>query len=63
MVAIKFDKKGLLKAAKLKKKPDKSNCTFRLDIELMKAFKGQCEKEGVTPTSIIEEFLKEFIKQ
>jgi hypothetical protein len=63
MVPVKFDRKAILKAAKAKNRPDKANYTFRFNSELMKTFKEHCEKEGVTATSVLEEFLREFTKK
>ena len=61
-MAIKFDRKALIKAAKVEEEPKKANYTFRLDKELYKAFKEQCKKDDIKPTKIIEEFLKGFTK-
>lgn len=60
MVNVKFNRKELLKAVKDKDRPERSNYTFRLNAELYGAFKKQCEEEKVTPTAVIEEFLREF---
>lgn len=58
----KVDSKELLKRVKEKEKPDRANVTFRFSTKLMDDFKSVCKKQGVTPTAILEEFMKSFVK-
>ena len=58
----KIDSKELLKRVKEKNRPARNNVTFRLNSKLMKGFKLLCKKDGVTPTSVLEEFMESFIK-
>lgn len=58
----KVDSKELLKRVKDKEKPDRANVTFRFNTKLMDAFKAICEKQDVTPTSVLEEFMESFTK-
>jgi hypothetical protein len=58
----KMNKKAILDAAK-GIRPTKANYTFRLNEGLYGKFKEQCDKAGAKPTAVIEELLKEFLKQ
>lgn len=57
-----MDSKELLKRVKTKEKPERANVTFRLNTKLMEAFKTVCEKQAVTPTSVLEELMESFMK-
>ena len=57
MVDVKMNKKDLFKGAK-GERPKKANFTFRLNEQLYRDFESRCEKEGVKPTAVLEEFLK-----
>lgn len=61
MGRAKVSRNELVKAVKSKEKPEKLNQTFRLDIKVYKAFQKACESDGVTPTAIIEEFMRSYI--
>ncbi len=54
------NKKQIIAAANTDKEPTKKNYTFRLDISLMESFESACEKEGVKPTAILTELIKDF---
>jgi hypothetical protein len=56
---IKRDVKSILRRVKSKAKPVKGNYTFRFDKKLMDDFRKSCEKQGVTATSTLEEFMKD----
>lgn len=58
----KVDSKELIKRIKSKEKPERANVTFRLNTQLMEAFKAVCDKQGVTPTSVLEELMESFTK-
>lgn len=58
---LKINKRALIASVK-NKKADKENVTFRLETDLYEKFREVCEKEGVKPSAIIEEFMKEFAK-
>jgi hypothetical protein len=57
----KVDSKELLKRVKSKEKPERANATFRFNSKLMEQFKAVCDKQGVTPTAVLEEFMESFI--
>lgn len=58
----KIEPKELLKRVKSKGKPERANVTFRLNTEIMDAFRTTCEKQDVTPTAVLEEFMESFVK-
>lgn len=58
----KIDPKELLRRVKDKARPDRANVTFRLNTKLMDAFKEACERQKVTPTAVLEEFMESFVK-
>jgi len=43
--------------------PERDNYTFRLDMTLYKQFKKICEDKRVTASNVIEEFIKEVVKE
>lgn len=54
--------KDMIQKIKQKQNAEKkSNYTFRLSDSLMEIFKTRCEKGDVTMTSVVEEYIKEFV--
>jgi hypothetical protein len=58
----KVDSKELLKRVKSREKPERANATFRFHSKLMADFKEVCNKQKVTPTAVLEEFMASFVK-
>ena len=59
-MAKELDIKGMVERLKSGKAP-KENITFRLSKDVIKRFKGSCEKTGVKPGATIEELMLLFI--
>ena len=55
--------KEIIKKVK-KKQLDESkvNVTFRIKADLLERFRNCCDKEGVSMTGVIEEFMTELLK-
>ena len=52
--------KDIINKVKAKKRPEKTNFTFRLDAELLAAFYKKCDKAGVSKTEVLEEIIRDF---
>ena len=44
-----------------KRQEDRANATFRFNSTLLSRFKGKCEKEGLSMTSVLEELMTDFL--
>lgn len=56
--------KGIVKRLKDRELgSEKANVTYRLTKSVVEHFKVACEKEGVVPGQVLEEFMKDFIDQ
>jgi hypothetical protein len=57
----KIDLKALTMNVK-KKKTNRSKTSFYLDQDVYKEFLKKCDKQGVSGSKILEEFMKEYLK-
>lgn len=61
---MKTNNKELIQKIKKKEAEKvKENITFRLSSNLLKEFRNKCENEDIQLTNVIEELIKNFLKE
>ena len=56
------DPKSIVKRLKAQQaEKEKGNITYRLTKLVAEQFKKSCDKQGVVPSRVLEEFMKDFI--
>ena len=58
----KINKQRLIESLRERKK-ERRNHTFRFEIELVEQFKKKCEKDSFSATEVLEELMRDYIKQ